>query len=124
MPHLEAFNIRNLPTISGKIAMPMDYFVKGLAAMFVDVANKSRRLCPLATIALGAPLYRDIDIGTHHVVHTDLSDYLRFRVYDVDYNYPSRMGMSPVLCEIVKGAASTSEEQFRHEILLYSYWLG
>ena len=124
MPGLEALNIRNLPEISGRPAMPMDYFVKGLAAMFVDVANIARRLCPLGTIALGAPFYRDIDIGTHHVVHTDLSDFLRFRVYDVDYNYPSRMGMSPVLREIVKGAANTSEEQFDHERLLLNYWLG
>ena len=124
MPHLETFNIRNLPAISGSVAMPMDYFVKGLAVMFVDVANKGRILCPIGTIALGAPFYRDIDIGTHHVVHTDLSDYLRFRVYGVEYNYPSRMGRSPILREIVKGAANTSEEQFSHENLLYSYWLG
>ena len=124
MPHLEAFNIRNLPAISGSVVMPMGYFVKGLAAMFVDIADKAKRLCPIRTIALGAPFYRDIDIGTHNVVHTDLSDYLCFRVYDVDYNYPSRMGRPPILCEIVKGAANNSEEQFPYENLLYSYWLG
>ena len=104
--------------------MPMDYFVKGLAAMFVDVANKKGRLYSLRTIALGAPLYRDLHIGTHHVVHTDLSDFLRFRVYDIDYNYPSPMGTSPVLREIVKGAADTSEEQLYEAHLLDNYWLG
>ena len=124
MTSLEAFNIRNLPEISGKVAMPMDYFVKSLAAMFVDVAGKAERPDSLRTIAIGAPLYQDLHIGTHHVIHTDLSDYLRFRVYDVDYNYPSRMGRSPTLREIVRGAANTSEEQFSHESLLYSYWLG
>ena len=55
MPHLEAFNIRRLPAISGSVARPMEHFVKGLAAMFVDVANKARRLSPIGTIALGAP---------------------------------------------------------------------
>ena len=122
MPHLEAFNIRNLPAISGSVAMPMDDFVKGLAAMFIDVTDKEKRLCPVGTIALGAPFYRDIDIGTSHVEDTELSDYLRFRVYDVDYNHPS--GGPPILCEIVKGAAETSEEQFPYDDLLYSYWFG
>ena len=124
MPHLEAFNVRNLPAISRSVAMPMDYFVKSLAAMFVGVANEAMRQFPIGTIALGAPFYRDIDFGTHHVVHTVLSDYLRFRVYDVDYNHPPRMGEPPILREIVQGAANTSEEESPYEELLFSYWLG
>lgn len=124
MPHLEVFNIRNLPEISGRFAMPMDYFVKGLAAMFVDIATKKGTLRSLRTIALGAPLYRDLHIGTHHVVHTDLSDYLRFRVYNIDYIHPSPIGMCPVLREIVRGAAHTSEEQLYEQHLLNNYWLG
>ena len=124
MPHLAAFNIRNLPAISGRVAMPMDYFVKGLATLFVDVTNKQGRLDSLRTIALGAPLYRDLHIGTHHVIHTDLSDYLRFRVYIIDHIYPSPIGTSPVLREIVRGAANTSEEKFSESYLLDNYWLG
>ena len=124
MPRLEVLNIRNLPEISGRVAMPMDYFVKSLAAMFVDVANKEGRPDSLRTIALGAPLFRDLRIGTHHVVHTDLSDYLRFHVYNIDYTCPSPISASPVLREIVRGAAHTSEEQICEAHLLDGYWLG
>ena len=104
--------------------MPMDYFVKGLAAMFVDIVNKKQDSVRLKTIALGAPLYRDIYIGTHHVEHTTVSDFLRFRVYKIDHNYPSPRGLSPVLSEIGKGAARNTEEESYHTHLLYNYWLG
>ena len=104
--------------------MPMDYFVKGLATMFVDIATKQGRLDSLRAIALGAPLYRDLHIGTHHVIHTDLSDYLRFRVYIIDHIHSSPIGTSPVLREIVRGAAYTSEEQFWEACLFDNYWLG
>ena len=123
MPCLEALNIRNLPEITGEVAMPMDYFVKGLAAMFVDIANKQREPT-LKTIALGAPLYRDIYIGTHHVAHTSVSDLLRFRVYSMDYDYLSPSGPSPVLSQFVIGAADSSEEATYPDHLLYDYWLG
>lgn len=53
--------------------MPMEYFVKGLAAMFVDIVIKKPEPSLLKTIALGAPLSKDINIGTHHVHHTPVS---------------------------------------------------
>lgn len=124
MPYLKVLNIRNLPEISGRSAMPMDYFVKGLAAMFVDIVNKKRKSTLLKTVAIGAPLYRDVYIGTHHVVHTAVSDFLRFRIYNIDYDYPSPSGLSPVLSKICKGAASSSEDEFCHSHLLHNYWLG
>lgn len=104
--------------------MPMDYFVKGLAAMFVDIVNKKPEPSRLKTIALGAPLYRDINIGTHHVLHTPVSDLITFRVYSIDYNYSSPSGLSPVLSQIVKGAADSSEGDLYPPDLLHDYWLG
>lgn len=124
MPSLETLNIRNLPEIESRSAMPMDYFVKGLAAMFVDILNKKSKPSLLKLIALGAPLYRDINIGTHHVLHTPVSDLLTFRVYNIDYNYSSPSGLSPVLSQIVKGAADSSEGDLYPPDLLYDYWLG
>lgn len=61
MPSLETLHIRNLPEMERRAAMPMDYFVKGLAAMFVDIVNKKPEPSLLKIIALGAPLYRDIN---------------------------------------------------------------
>ena len=124
MPQLQVLNIRNLPILSGNCAMHMDHFVKGLAAMFLDVVNKKKTSTLFETIAVGAPLYRDINIGTHHVAHTPASDFLRFRVYKVDYRYPSPSGLSTVLSEIAKGAAISADEGFAHNHLLDYYWLG
>ena len=123
MAQLEVFNIRNLPVFSGKAAIPMDYFVKGAAAMFVDIVSKVGR-SSLRTIALGAPLYRDVYIGTHHVVHTPVSDLLRFRVFSIDYNYSSPSGLSPVLSQIIKGAEDRSNGDLFPSWLLQGYWLG
>ena len=125
MASLEVLNIRNLPQLSAKLAMPhMDYFVKSLAAMFVDIVNKDWKSALLKTIAIGAPLYKDVKIGIHHLTHTPVSDFLRFRVYSVDYKYPSPSGLSTVLSEVAKGAAVTAEEAFKHEMLLNNYWLS
>ena len=123
MPYLKALNIRNLPELTGRAAMPMDYFVKGLAAMFVDIISKGWKPT-LTSVALGAPLYRDIVIGTHHIVHTPVSDLLCFRIYHIDYHYRSPAGASPVLSETVKGAASTCEESSYTRQFLSMYWLG
>ena len=103
--------------------MPMDYYVKGLAAMVVDFAN-IRRKPTLKTIAIGAPFYRDIYIGTHHVNSTAVSDLVSLRVYSIDYNYLSPSGPSPVLNQIITGAAYDSEEELYPKDLLYDYWLG
>lgn len=103
--------------------MPPQYFVKGLATMFVDIANAKRK-STLKYIALGASLYRDFAIGTHHVVHTALSDFLRFRVYSIDYNYPSPSALSPVLSEVITGAASSSEDESYFSHFSADYWLG
>ena len=54
MPQLEVLNVRNLPELTGRTVMPMDYFVKGLATMFVDIVSKNQK-STLTTIALGAP---------------------------------------------------------------------
>lgn len=125
MPNLELLNIRNLPTLKDRISViPTDYFVKGLAAMFLDAVNKKRKSASFRTIALGSPLYRDMKVGTHHVAHTRVSDFLRFRVYNVDYAYPSPSGLSTVLSELVKGAVINDHEAFTHEYLLNDYWLG
>ena len=123
MPDLATLNIRNPPTFCENAPMPMDYFVKGLAAMVVDIVTQ-RGKTSLGTIALGAPFYRDLTVGTHHVVHTDLSDLLRLRVYHIDQNYRSPTGLSPVLSEITMGAVCSTEEDLYPSHLLDSYWLG
>ena len=122
MPCLEALNIRNLPELTGRTTFPIDYFVKGLASRFVDIINKEQKPT-LTTVALGAPLYSDIHIGTYHIVHTRASDFLRFRMYHVDYSYRSSVSVSPVLSEVIKGAASTCEESLYPKHFLDKYWL-
>ena len=125
MPCLEVLNIRNLPQLSARLPMPhMDYFVKSLATMFVDTVNKKRESTFIKTIALGAPLYRDLLIGTYALTDTVLSDFLRFRVYSVDYNYPLPNGLSTVLSEVAKGAAISAGGAFTHRKLLNDYWLS
>ena len=123
MPCLKALNIRNLPEIKGSPIMPMDYYAKGLAAMVVDIANTTRK-STLKTIAIGAPFFRDLYIGTLHVTHTPVSDLQLLRVYSIDYNYPSPSGPSPVLSQIIKGAAYITEDESYPKDLLYDYWLG
>ena len=116
MPNLTVLNIRNLPQFSGRVVLPMDYFAKGLAASFVDIVNLEQK-STLTTIAIGALLYRDLNIGTHHVVHTAVSDLIRFRVYNIGYDYQSPSGVSPVLSEVVKDGSYPPG-------LIYNYWLG
>ena len=123
MPRLETLNIRNFPEIKGRPTIPGSYFAKSLAAMIVDIANE-RRKSSLKIIAIGAPFYRDIYMGTHHINHTSVSDLLSLRVFSIDYNYLSPSGLSPVLSQIIKGAAYISEEELYPKDLLYDYWLG
>lgn len=129
MPHLEMLNIRNLPVLNGNCVIPMDYFVKGIAAMFLDVVNKEKMstssgTTSLDTIALGATFFRDVNIGTHHVAYDLVSDFLRFRAYNIDYKYPSPSGLSTVLSEVAKDAAYDDDEVFPHDYLFNYYWLG
>lgn len=119
MSSLEVLNVRNLPE-SYHLAMPY-FVVKNFAARLVDIVKQNRQSTLLKTVALGALLYKDVHIGTHHLTHTPLSDFLRFRVYSIDYNYPSP---TAVLTEVINGAAISSDEAFRHTKLLKYYWLG
>ena len=121
MPYLEVLNIRNLPEIYEETAKFMDYFVKGLAETFVAIVNKERKSTLLKTVALGAPLYMDLKIDPH-IVDSNVSNILRFRVYNVDYDYPSPS--APVLSQIVKGAECNTDDGFSQPGLLYDYWLG
>ena len=123
MLSLEVLNIRNLPEIKGRLPMPMDYYTKGLAAMVVDSMDLTREMT-LKTIAIGAPFYRDIYIGTRHIVHTPVSNFLSLRVYSIDHNYLSPSGLSSVLSQIMQGAAYFSEEELYPKDLLHDYWLG
>ena len=123
MKCLEALNIRNLPEMKGRPIMPMKYYTKGLAAMVVDNMNLTRKIT-LKTIAIGAPFYRDIYIGTFHIDHTPVSDFISLRVYSIDHNYLPPSGVSPVLSHISKGAVYISEEELYTEDLLHDYWLG
>ena len=74
-------------------------------------------------IALGVPLYADPNIESYHVAHTPVSDFLRFRVYNINYKYPSPNGLSNVLSEVVKGAAVSADGGFEPD-LKDDYWLG
>ena len=123
MPRLETLNIRNSPEIKGRLTIPEGYYAKSLAAIIVDIANE-RQESTLKMIAIGAPFYRDIYMGTHHINHTPVSDLVSLRVFSIDYNYLSPSGLSPVLSQIIKGAAYISEEELYPKDLLYDYWLG
>lgn len=75
-------------------------------------------------IALRSPLYADINIESYHVAHTTVSDFLRFRIYKINYKYPSPNGLSTVLSEVVEGAAAVSADGGFEPDLKDDYWLG
>ncbi len=128
MPKLRTLHFRNLPKIALTeiCLLPTDYLVKGIASAILDSyahGKLSNRRGSLATIALGAPLYRDIHIGSNHFPNDLSRDFLQLRVYHVDYKYQSAIGPLPIVTQVAKGTADAATTWLDKDIL-HEYWLA
>lgn len=100
--------------------------IKGLANAVLDVfncGNSSIRQNSLTTIALGAPVYRDIHMGSNCFPSDPVRDYLQLRVFHVDYGYQSVLGPSPVVTQVAKGTVDDATICVDKD-LLQEYWLA
>lgn len=100
--------------------------VKSLASAIMDKyppGKSSTCQKPLTTIAIGAPVYRDIHIGSNHFPRDSGRDFLQLRVYHVDHQYQSVLGPSPIVTQVAKGTADDAVMCLDKD-LLNEYWLG
>ena len=127
MPKLRTLHIRNLPkTALTELCLPTDYLVRGIASAILDAYARgklSNRRKSLTTIALGAPLYRDIHIGSNHFPKDPTRDFLQLRVYHVDYEYQSAIGPLPTVTQVAQGTADDATTCLDKDIL-HEYWLA
>ena len=127
MPKLRTLHIRNLPpTELNKSYLPTDYMIKGLAYAVLDAftcGNSSTRQKSITTIAVGAPVYRDIHIGSSCLPSNLVRGFLQLRVYHVDHEYQSILGPSPVVTQVAKGTADDATTCVDKDIL-HKYWLA
>lgn len=126
-PKLRTLHLRNLPkTDLTSSFLPTDDIVKSLAFAIQDMYSRGKppnRQMALTTIALGAPLYRDIHIGSNHFPSEPVRDYLQLRVYHVDYKCQSVLGPSPTVTQVAKGTADDATTCFDKDVL-HEYWLS
>lgn len=98
--------------------------------MFMDIVTSDIDPSPgdqnrIKIIALGAPTYNDRKIGANHFPFNDERDFLRLRVYQVDYrpNCYGR-GVSPILKMVSKGSPAHAYRTCSNIGILENYWLG
>ena len=127
MRKLRTLHLRNQPkTDLTKAFLATNYIVKGLASSILDWyagGKPSEGHKSLTAIALGAPVYRDLHIGSNHFPRDPVQDFLQLRVYHVEYKYQSVIGPSPTVTLVAKGTADDAttclDKEFLHE-----YWLA
>lgn len=129
MKRLQLLNIRNMPELPAAYCpLALDYTLKGLATMFIDIADTKRnpKCTPLLKIiAIGAPLYRDNRIGTNQFPDNHVVDFLQLRVYHVDYDYQSGGTHQYVLSQVAKGTQNEVCGSLGiRDWLWCNWWLG
>ena len=127
MRKLRTLHFRNLlKTDLTTSFLPTEYMVKGLASALLDVYvgdSPSNGQKSLTTVAFGAPVSRDIHIGSNHFPSDPVRDFLQLRVYHVDYKYQSVLGPSPTVTQVAKGIANGATTCLDKEVL-HAYWLA
>ena len=130
MKKLKHLSIRNMPQMASTLGPTPEFLLKSLANIFVDIVNlhKPSGCGPLLrTLAIGAPLYRDVRVGTNHfsnnLVYDPSVEFLQFRIYQVDYNYESLQPLATAVSLIAKGTPDDAWRLGRSEIPDWGYWL-
>lgn len=127
MPKLRTLHFRNLPKTDLTTSfIPNDYMLKSFVSAFLGLdagGKRSKRQKLLTTIAIGAPVYRDIHIGSNHFPSDPARDFLQLRVYHVDYKYQSVIGTSPTITLVARGTADDATTCLDKEAL-HEYWLA
>ena len=128
MPHLNTLNIRNLPEACiENTCLSNDVKLRGFVDAFLGdyvLWEPWEGKPQLRTLALGATTYGNTRIGTNHFTGNNLADYVRLRVYNVDYIYHHRTGKRTSSVDLVaKGFADDALGFCKHMDLLDVYWL-
>ena len=126
MQELQHFHIRNMPEMEdSNDPSPVDYALKCSAVSFVDAVSSAMppgALPQLKTFAIGASLYKDVHVGAGEF-YDPLADFLRIRIYHVDFCYPSPVGPSTVVSLMAKGTSSELWNLGIRDYPAWPYWL-
>ena len=79
----------------------------------------------IQTLAVGGPTYADIRMGSQILSEDEVSEFLRLRVYKVEYrtNIYERK-ISPTLHCVAKGNLAYAHRYCSNIDILKNYWLG
>ena len=127
LSQLQTLNIRNLPVATtSKTWLPNDYMMEGLATMLLNIATKNARTAQalaLKTVAIGAPTYGSVRVGTNHYTPSSTSDFLQLRIYHVNYGCQYRDSLSPKLHLIARGTPADAWGNAENLNIFTLYWL-
>ena len=127
MPHLEVLHIRTTPVLKDFKVLPsveamLNCLLSALVNKVIAKARDPDDPTKLRTVALGAPTYRDIMIGSSHAV-SKLRDYFQLRIYRVHYRTTARGKRTSVLDMVAKGTCEDAAEFCDQLDLFRRYWL-
>ena len=120
-----------MPSVERKSLLgwfPIDPMLHGLAHMFVrDLveAMGSNELPQLKVIGLGALAYRDVWDGRVVEGSNDVDDFLRLRVYEIEYMKNKRGEQVPMLTMVANGYPGNVGPDISENMSIFEpYWLG
>ena len=125
---LETLNIRNVPCATSAVSwLPNDFMYSALATSFLDKYTTERptaRSTRLKTLALGATTYGNSCMGMYHFPDHDFADFLRLRIYNVEYmHHHTTDTWSPKPRLVAKGVPNDAIGYSKHLDLFEPYWL-
>ena len=107
-----------------RFPIPQEYLYKSLAQGFMDkMAEAPDFYQHLRTIAVGAMTYSDRKIGAASFPSEDLRDFLRLRIYHVDYLNVYPAGLLTILSLVGKGTADLADGVCKETEIFDMYWL-
>ena len=125
MGNLRTLNIRNLPDLPPKSQwFTNNTLLHGVAISFLQGALAHKQAPRIRTLAFGATTYANTRIGTYYRRDNHLADFLRLRVYSVEYleSLGTRKIM-PSVTLIAQGVADNAKGWCRDLDLFDLYWL-
>ena len=126
--HLQTLNIRNLPeTKTISTYLPLTSMHKGIPSAFLDAAYpkpQSEASLPLKILAIGAVAFADVRFGCKYLPSTPDRDFLRLRVYRLEYGGLPLGRLSTRLTHIAEGTVEDAEGICKDLDTFKLYWLS
>lgn len=133
LQHLRTLHIRNLPPLGkedGRSTWPGVSDDERSEGFVTRLLRAMIRCCPelppnLETVALGILRYKDVCAGKAARHENEILDeFLKLRVYHVEYQRNFQRDCIPIVTFIAKGTADAIQDTCHKIKILQSYWMA